>query len=777
MPDDQVSILVRLRDQFSKPLGRLNSGINRLDRKLKRDLAPTLDLVANRFTALGVAFAGFKLSQLGQDAEELANKFRVVFGDAAAGGQEFAETLSGATSRSVLELTETLAGFQDLFVPLGFARDQAAELSKTLTTLAVDVASFQNKSDADVVRDFAAALTGSSETVRKYGIVITEAALKQRALTEGLDPANLTEQQKAFLRLQLLVEGSSDALGDAARTSDSFANTVKGLRAQLVDTGAAIGAQLNQFLLPFLRALGELATFLGEWINRNREILTQVAQLGGLLVGVRAALAAATVAAKVFQLAMLRALLAVAPAIAPITLGLAGVLAVAGVLDDALAEVGSAATNLAAQIGQVFSSLASGELTVGDAIGAIVDGFKIAFRGVQIFFIEPTALNFQGLGNILIGLGKTVVLSFRTAFSFLAQLARGFTAFLLRQLEDILQASRDLAHRIDVAFGDQVDGWIRNVSRTRAGLLQANREAADDLAGAWSDAGDQLAMGAEQIGGGISQAYDISGNLAQLQAYREELIATRAEAIVARREAEAEQRADQATAAPDVRALFEQIQIPEIAPPVIEAGEAADVAAPKLDDMAGSIDGLQQSTDRLARTAEQPLAGFFESIITGSDDAQTSFAAMARSIIDNFTRMAAQQAASGAVGGLTGLAGLAFNRGGLVPGGGPDADSVPAMLTPGEFVLRRDAVNQIGADALRRLNRAGARARAPSTSARVRFNEGGSVPASSGGAPAAVGLLPVNDHQAEEIARNGLEGIFRALDTPGGRRRLKGLVS
>ena len=46
-----------------------------------------------------------------------------------------------------------------------------------------------------------------------------------------------------------------------------------------------------------------------------------------------------------------------------------------------------------------------------------------------------------------------------------------------------------------------------------------------------------------------------------------------------------------------------------------------------------------------------------------------------------------------------------FNQGGEVPGQG-DKDSVPAMLTPGEFVLTKDAVNQVGADTLYGMNAA-----------------------------------------------------------------------
>lgn len=49
-----------------------------------------------------------------------------------------------------------------------------------------------------------------------------------------------------------------------------------------------------------------------------------------------------------------------------------------------------------------------------------------------------------------------------------------------------------------------------------------------------------------------------------------------------------------------------------------------------------------------------------------------------------------------------------FATGGLITGaGGPMSDDVPAMLSPGEFVLNASAVNAIGADNLARVNAAG----------------------------------------------------------------------
>ena len=60
------------------------------------------------------------------------------------------------------------------------------------------------------------------------------------------------------------------------------------------------------------------------------------------------------------------------------------------------------------------------------------------------------------------------------------------------------------------------------------------------------------------------------------------------------------------------------------------------------------------------------------------------------------------------------------NKGGVISGSGPNKDTVPAMLTPGEFVLRRDAVKSIGLDALYAMNEG-------ATLLPAQFSEGGLV--------------------------------------------------
>ena len=70
---------------------------------------------------------------------------------------------------------------------------------------------------------------------------------------------------------------------------------------------------------------------------------------------------------------------------------------------------------------------------------------------------------------------------------------------------------------------------------------------------------------------------------------------------------------------------------------------------------------------------------------------------------------------------------LGFNLGGLIPGSGPDRDTVPAMLTPGEFVMSRGAVQKYGSDTLEGMNAMGGGTNVPSTGMILGFNGGGLV--------------------------------------------------
>ena len=67
---------------------------------------------------------------------------------------------------------------------------------------------------------------------------------------------------------------------------------------------------------------------------------------------------------------------------------------------------------------------------------------------------------------------------------------------------------------------------------------------------------------------------------------------------------------------------------------------------------------------------------------------------------------------------------MGYNKGGKVPGSG-SGDTVPAMLTPGEFVMSKGAVDKIGVDNLKEMNAEGGGTNKPTM---MKFAGGGEVP-------------------------------------------------
>ena len=82
--------------------------------------------------------------------------------------------------------------------------------------------------------------------MKKYGVVINATVVAQKALDMGLAKTKdeLTAGMRAQAAYQLIVESSTDAIGDMARTSDSFANTAKAASAAWEDFMAELGKEL-----------------------------------------------------------------------------------------------------------------------------------------------------------------------------------------------------------------------------------------------------------------------------------------------------------------------------------------------------------------------------------------------------------------------------------------------------------------------------------------------------------------------------------------------------
>jgi len=274
---------LRELEQEAKSSGGKTAGAMETMEKRAR---ASLDGVKKALGALGIAFGAAvivgKIKGLtgaaiaaGSAAEEMLGKYNVVFGQFRDRVTRELGAFGEAVGRSRVELQQMASGVQDTFVPLGFARERAADLSVSLTTLATDVASFNNAADSDVMNNFTSALVGNHEAVRQYGIIITEATLDQELMRMGIEGGirAADEQEKVMARLNLIYAGTTDAQGDAARTAGSWANTQRSLNAILADTAATVGGNMTQALKPLLQDLRDLAREIAPEVARQARMI------------------------------------------------------------------------------------------------------------------------------------------------------------------------------------------------------------------------------------------------------------------------------------------------------------------------------------------------------------------------------------------------------------------------------------------------------------------------------------------------------------------------
>lgn len=186
--------------------------------------------------ALGVAFGVSALVNFGKaavnlasDLQEVQNVVDVAFGDMAYRMEEFADTAIETFGISELTAKQTGSSFMAMAKGMQFADDVASDMALTLTGLSADMASFYNIRQEEARTALSAVYTGETETLKRYGILITEVNLQEFARQQGITKSinAMTQQEKVMLRYQYILQATQLAQGDFVRTQDSWANQTR----------------------------------------------------------------------------------------------------------------------------------------------------------------------------------------------------------------------------------------------------------------------------------------------------------------------------------------------------------------------------------------------------------------------------------------------------------------------------------------------------------------------------------------------------------------------
>ncbi|TWU39115.1 hypothetical protein Q31b_41980 [Novipirellula aureliae] len=280
---------IGIRNRIEQGAKGVQDSLDKLGTKITR-------IGAMMSAASGAALAGPLIAA--SRVQETMSKFNVVFSDSATEMRKWSDEMAATLGTTQGEMSGMLAGMQDLLVPMGMMPAHATGVSKTLSKLAVDLGSFNDMETDRVFADLMAAMTGSGEVMKKYGVILTETAVKQEMLAMGLDPAITDNAAKAQARLNIIMRGTIAAQGDAVRTADEFANAKKRLWSAIMDVSAALGGPMIGSMGDFVSLAATAVNGIGKFVKANTD-LVYAAGAATVAVGVTGAgMIAAGAAAK-----------------------------------------------------------------------------------------------------------------------------------------------------------------------------------------------------------------------------------------------------------------------------------------------------------------------------------------------------------------------------------------------------------------------------------------------------------------------------------------------
>ncbi|MEN6370938.1 MAG: hypothetical protein ABFD64_02910 [Armatimonadota bacterium] len=269
-------------------------GLSSAERKFKKfaeKIVETGKTMSMTITAPIIA-VGTAATKMAMDAVESENLFDVSMGKMADSARQWSEQMRNELGLNAYEVRKNVGTFNVMLKSMGLTEEKAYEMAKGLTKLAYDMASFYNLKPEEAFEKLQSGISGEVEPLKRLGIIVNETTAQTYAYANGIaaQGAALTEQEKILARYGAIMQQTSAAQGDLARTMDSPANQARVLESQI----AELAVQFGQMLIPMLKtAMGHIQTFVN-WLKGldtggRRTVVTilmVVAAIGPLLIAI-----------------------------------------------------------------------------------------------------------------------------------------------------------------------------------------------------------------------------------------------------------------------------------------------------------------------------------------------------------------------------------------------------------------------------------------------------------------------------------------------------------
>ena len=211
---------------------------------------------------------------------ESLNLFKVSLGDAADEADKFVTKFSETLSVDPTNVYTYLGTFNSLIEGFGIASDEAYIMSKNLTQLSYDMASFYNLPIDQAMQKLKSGISGEIEPMRAIGVALDQATLQETAYSLGIKQrvSEMTRAQKTQLLYYQIMTKTANAQTDMGRTLISPANALRTVKEQFTILARAIG----NIFIPILVAAIPYVKLLAQWLT---ELANRIAGFFGFELG------------------------------------------------------------------------------------------------------------------------------------------------------------------------------------------------------------------------------------------------------------------------------------------------------------------------------------------------------------------------------------------------------------------------------------------------------------------------------------------------------------
>lgn len=267
----RIQRLITSTEQYNGTVRRATTSTNAWNSALKAISFAAIYRAAAKF--LGIAIA--KSSQYTEDL----NLFTVSMGKYAEEAYNYAQKVSDVMGIDPAEWMRNQGVFNTIITGFGVAGDKAAFMSKNLTQLGYDLASFYNIDFESAMQKVQSGISGELEPLRRLGYDLSVARLEQERLNLGIDKSvsSMTQAEKSQLRYYAMMTQVTQVQGDMARTLENPANMLRVLRAELEQAARAVG----NIFIPILTKVLPIAIAVASALQ---EIIAAIAALFGVTV-------------------------------------------------------------------------------------------------------------------------------------------------------------------------------------------------------------------------------------------------------------------------------------------------------------------------------------------------------------------------------------------------------------------------------------------------------------------------------------------------------------